>query len=286
MDGSGELLAERGLFAAAGLTLVALVGVPIVVCGTGAAALLGSGGARPGTLLAAAWSPGTTHALWVPLLGSLAVAAGASLLAVPVGVGAATWIGWFAPARWRRRIRLGIGSFGSVPNVVFGFVGLAWVAPALARLAGVQDGRGWLAASLVLAALALPTVAAHADQAMRSVPRRRIDAALALGASREQGVRLVLWPEAWRGIFGAGLLGVVRTLGDTMVVLLLAGDALAGAGLLGPVRTLTSVLARGLPDPANASHRGALYVAAALLLLVAWAVSAFAGRIAREPADD
>lgn len=275
-----ESVAERGLFIAAGLTAFALVAVPVAICGLGTASLVGEPGWTH--LLALRWAPSGPWGVFGPLLGTLGVSLGAALWAAPVGIGAATWLRWLAPLPMRRRGREVVAALAAVPGVVLGFVGLVLVVPVLERVAGVPDGRGALAAVLVVGALALPSVAAGADRAMARVPRRRLDAALALGATRLQAIRLVVWPGAARGLGAAALLGIARAVGDTMVVLLVAGEP-DEHGLLGPVHTLTTVIARELSAETLPAHRGALYVLAALLLLLGVVVGHWQGRLEGEP---
>jgi phosphate transport system permease protein len=274
-----ERLAERGLFLAAGLTAFALLAVPVAVCGLGLGSLVRPAGGLA-SLLAWRWTEEGPYGVLVPLGGTLLVGVGASLWAAPVGIGAATWIRWLAPARLRRRAREVAAALAAVPPVVGGFVGLVAVPPILARIGGVPDGKGLLAAIVVVGALALPPVIAGADRAMAGVPRRRFDAALSLGATRTQAIRAVIWPIAAVDLAAAALLGVGRALGDTMIVLLVAGE---DHGLLGPVRTLTTTIARELPHAADPAHRGALYVLAAALVLLGLIVGAARQRIGGAP---
>lgn len=261
MPERGAVFAERGVHVAAALVGFALLAVPVLVCGLGARSL-----------------PAAVSSGWiVPALGSAAVALGAVVWAGPVGIGAATWLGWVAPVRWRTRGRHAVAALAGIPTVVLGFAGLVAVAPLLEGLPGVSDGRGWLAASVVVGVYALPAIVATADRAMRGVPAARMDAAMALGATRVQVIRQLVWPACRGSLAAAALLGVVRALGDTMIVLLLAGDP-GSRSLLGPLATLTATLARGLPG-AGEPERAGLYLAALALVVASVALGALARRL-------
>lgn len=251
---------ERLFALATVVTAFLLISVPVTLCGLSLRAL-------DQGLFEVRWT--ATGGLISPLAGSLWVALGAMAWAGPVGVGGAFWLRWLAPRRWRRTLRRLVRASAALPPVVVAFVGLTLVPPTLAALVGASDGRGAAAAILVLGFLALPAISTAADRAMRRVSRGRLDAALALGATREQALREVVWPRARPGVLAAVLFGVGRALGDTMVVLMVAGEA-AGTSVLGPVRTLTATIAADLPG-ASAEHRAALYgLAAALVVLTSF----------------
>ncbi len=262
------------MFVAAGLAAFLLVALPVAVCGLG----LGGLSRQPWSdLLALRWDPSGARGLIGPLIGTLGVGLGAAMWAAPVGIGAATWLRWLAPAPVRRRGRQVVAALSAVPGVVVGFLCVVVLVPALGAVPGVSEGRALIVAVLGVGALALPAVVAGADRAMAQVPRRRLDAALALGATRVQALRLVVWPASAPGLVEAALLGVARALGDTMVVLLVVGAVGDGAGL-GPVRTLTTTIARELSGSTGATERGALYALAAALVVLGIALGQIQGR--------
>jgi len=217
-----------------------VLSVPIVLLVTA----IGGGGP--------AWQP-----LLRCLLGTCVVTVGAAGVVLPVALGAIVWVRYLAPRWLQGPLRLGLRALGSIPSVVFGLVGVLFVAQAAGALTAALPSS--VVATGVLAVVALPRVARHIDRELGALPQVRMEAALALGASHTEALLRVILPGAWRGIAMAGILGGVRALGDTMVVWMFLG---ASRGvLLGPVHTLTTELV-------GSFHSGDRAAAAALGLVL------------------
>jgi phosphate transport system permease protein len=137
----------------------------------------------------------------LPLIsGSLIVTVGAALVAIPFGIGTAIFIAEIAP-RWAREIlKPLVELLGGLPSVVLGFLGILVLAPNLRILLDLPTGLTALAGSLLLGAIAIPTVVSVAEDALDSVPRSYRDAALALGATRWQTIWRVTLPAARSGV--------------------------------------------------------------------------------------
>ncbi|MDB4893880.1 MAG: phosphate transporter permease protein [Firmicutes bacterium] len=214
------------------------------------------------------------------LWGSLAVTAGALLLAVPVGVGVALFVTEVAPPTLGGLMRRILQWLAAVPSVVYGFVGLSLLVPAIRHAAG-GFGYSVLAGALVLAVMALPTIATVAEDALRSLPPAYREGARALGATPWQAVRRVLLPAARSGLMTAVVLGLGRALGETMAVLMVTGNMPAvPRSPLDPVRTLTGNIAMEMAYAADL-HQAALFASGAVLLAMVLAVNAAARRIQR-----
>src|SRR5437016_4093427 len=117
----------------------------------------------------------------------------------------------------------------AIPSVVYGFWGLAVLAPALERLISSlggpnQAGAGLLPAGLVLGIMIVPYAAAVSFDVIRAVPRSQREAAAALGATRWQTIWSVILPFARPGIVGGCFLALGRALGETMAVTMLIGN--------------------------------------------------------------
>jgi phosphate transport system permease protein len=149
------------------------------------------------------------------LVGSVLVVGLTALLAVPVGVGAATYLEEFAaPGRFRRLVELNLANLAGVPSIVYGLLGLAL----FVHFAGL--GHGLLAGALTLALLVLPIVLLATREALRTVPDSLREGALALGATRWQVTSRVVLPHALPGILTGAILGVSRAMGETAPLLL------------------------------------------------------------------
>jgi len=229
----------------------------------------------------AEWNPeegrfGVRALVW----GSLAVTAGALLLAVPAGVGMALFLTEVAPPSLGLLMRPLLQALAGVPSVVYGFVGLQVLVPAIReRLGG--PGFSVLAGAVVLAVMILPTIAAVAEDALRAVPAAYREGAAALGATPWQIARRILLPAARSGLATAVVLGLGRALGETMAVMMVTGNVAAPPrSVLDPVRTLTGNIAMEMGYAAG-RHRAALFASGALLLAMVMAVNGLARRVGR-----
>ncbi|MFZ5815626.1 MAG: phosphate ABC transporter permease subunit PstC [Bacillota bacterium] len=231
--------------------------------------------------------PGLLHPTWSPeegrfgalpmLAGSLAVTLGALLLAVPTGLGMALFLTEVASPRLAALVRPLLQGLAGVPSVVYGFVGMSLLVPAIRTYLG-GPGFSVLAGALVLAVMILPTVAAVAEDALRALPAAYREGAYALGATPWQAVRRVLLPAARAGLVTAVVLGMGRALGETMAVLMVTGNVAAPPlSPLDPARTLTGNIAMEM-GYATGRHREALFATGALLLALVLLVNHLARR--------
>jgi phosphate transport system permease protein len=210
--------------------------------------------------------------------GSLVVSAGALLLAVPLGIAAATFLAEVAPRLLREVLKPTIELFAAIPSVVIGFVGIAVVAPAIKETLGLPVGLTASTCAIILAIMALPTIVTIAEDALSAVPATYRDASLALGANRWQTTWRVVIPAAAPGFLAAVILGAGRVLGETMAVLMVTGNAEALA--LDPrsqVRTIAATIAAEMGKTTHGSSQyHALFALAAVLYLVTFAVNGLA----------
>ena len=152
------------------------------------------------------------------IFGTLWLVAIVFVTAIPVGVGAAIYLEQFAdPTTWYNRlIDVVIQNLAAVPSIVYGILGLAFLS------------RGWLdlgpvliTGGLTLSILVLPVVIITSREAIRAVPSSILDGALALGATRWQGVSRQVLPASIPGIATGSILAVSRAIGEAAPLLLL-----------------------------------------------------------------
>jgi phosphate transport system permease protein len=138
--------------------------------------------------------------------------------AVPLGFGAAIYLEEYAdPKRWYNRlIELNIQNLAAVPSIVYGILGLAFLARGPFGL-----GRTLLAGGLTLTLLVLPIVIISGREAIRAVPNSIRQAAFALGATKWQTVRRQVLPAAIPGMATGTILGLSRAIGETAPLILL-----------------------------------------------------------------
>lgn len=145
-----------------------------------------------------------------PLLGSFYVILLTALIALPVGVGTAVYLEFYARDNWLTRLlRLNIANLAGVPSIVYGLFGLAFF------VRGIALDRSILSAALTMALLILPVVIVNTQEAIRAVPPSLAHGAYALGASQWQVVSTVILPAALSGILTGIILSVSRALGET-----------------------------------------------------------------------
>jgi phosphate transport system permease protein len=237
------------------------------------------------SLLATRWDPTENYFGLLPLIGgSLIVTVGAALLAVPLGLGTAIFIAEIAP-RWAREVlKPLVEVLAGLPSVVLGFMGMLVLAPAIRVDLNLPTGLTALAGSLLLAAMAIPTLVSVAEDALDAVPNSYRDAALALGATRWQTIWRVTLPAARTGVLTAVMLGVGRAIGETMTVMMVTGNAArlpTGLGALFlPVRTLTATIAAEMGEVANGSpHYHVLFVIGLVLFVFSLVFNLAAGAV-------
>ena len=170
------------------------------------------------------WDPSGYNFGILPLIaGTLIVVGGALLIAIPLGILSAIHLSEYCPLRIKNVVKPVIELLAGVPSVVYGFVGLAVLAPQIANIFNLRSGQTALAAAIILSIMILPTIVSISEDAISAVPKAYKEASLALGATHFQTVRKVLLPAAISGITASIILAVGRALGETMAVLMVAG---------------------------------------------------------------
>ena len=207
----------------------------------------------------------------LPLIAaSAAVTLLASLIAVPVSLSIAVYLSELARPAVRETIKPLIEIIASIPSVVIGFFGMVLVAPALQDFFDIDTGLNLFNASLMLAFMAVPTIASISEDALSSVPVSLKEASYALGANRWQTISRITVPAALSGIWTSVILGISRVIGETMVVLMVAGGAAVVPGsLFDPVRPLTSNIAAEMAEaPVGGDHYHALFAIGIILFIM------------------
>jgi len=228
------------------------------------------------------WDPVARAFGALPMLyGTLVTSALALVLAVPVGLGAAVFLSDLAPQPVRPPVRFLTELLAAVPSVVYGlwgiFVLVPWVRSALGPslvqslgpplFVGPPLGVGFLTAGLVLGVMVVPFIVAVGTEVLQAVPLSQREAAIALGATRWETIRLAVLPSARSGLAGAVLLALARALGETMAVTMVIGNRPEiRTSLLAPGYTLAALVANEFAEATDELHVAAL-IAAGLLLL-------------------
>ena len=214
------------------------------------------------------WYPSEKAFGLLPMIvGSLYVTAGALVIGVPFGLACAIVLTEFSSRRVRRVIKPVIELLAGIPSVVYGFMGVIILVPFIRRTFG-GPGLSILAASIVLGIMILPTIISISVDSLQAVPPSYREGSIALGATRWQTVKMVLFPAARSGIIASIILGMGRAIGETMATIMIAGNAAEiPRSLLAPVRTLTSNIALEM-SYATGEHREALFATGVILFVI------------------
>lgn len=213
------------------------------------------------------WKPGNNIFGILPMiLGSIYVTAGALVIGVPIGILTAVFLARFCPKKIYKILKPGVDLLAGIPSVVYGFFGLCVLVPWVRSTFG-GNGNSILTASVLLGIMILPSIIGVSESAIRAVPNKYYEGALALGATHERSVFLTVVPAAKSGILAGVILGVGRAIGETMAVIMVAGNqARMPKGVLKGVRTLTANIVIEMGYAADL-HREAL-IATGVVLFV------------------
>jgi phosphate ABC transporter permease protein PstC len=243
--------------------------------------------------------PGFVFGALPLVVGTLITSALALLIGVPVAVAAAVYATELCPLRLRAPLTLLVELLAAVPSVVYGLWGIFFLAPKL------QGAEQWLAdrlsfvpfiggglvtipnyfiTGLVLAIMILPIVSAISREVMATVPADHKEAALGLGATRWEMIRLAVLPYCRSGIVGGAMLGLGRAIGETIAVTILIGDApKLGGHLFAQGYSLAAVIANEFGE-AQGLHRSALFAAGLVLFVLTLLVNGIARLMVRRAA--
>ena len=214
------------------------------------------------------WYPSEkVFGLWPMIVGSLFVTAGALVIGIPFGLACAIVLTEFSSKRVRRVIKPVIELLAGIPSVVYGFIGVIILVPFIRETFG-GPGLSVLAASIILGIMILPTIISISVDSLQAIPPSYREGSIALGATKWQTVKMVLFPAARSGIVASIILGMGRAVGETMATIMIAGNAAEiPRSLLMPVRTLTSNIALEM-SYATGEHREALFATGVILFII------------------
>jgi phosphate ABC transporter permease protein PstC len=245
------------------------------------------------------WNVNAEHFGALPLLvGTLITSALALAIGVPIAVATAIYATELCPVRIRAPLTVLVELLAAVPSVVYGLWGIFFLAPKLHpaeqwvadRLSfvpfiggGLVTIPNYFVTGLVLAIMILPIVCAISREVLATVPTEQKEAALALGATRWEMIRMAVLPYARRGIVGGAMLGLGRALGETIAVTIVIGNApTIGKSIFDQGYSLAAVIANEFGEAASDPlHRAALIGAGLVLFVLTLIVNAIARVLVR-----
>ena len=196
-----------------------------------------------------------TDTKWTPLLkpqhfgilplmcGTLLVACGSSLIAIPIGLGTAVFLSEYASPRMRGIIKPVVEVLAGIPSVVYGYFAVVSISPWVRAAFPSAGPFNAASACVVVGIMTLPMIISLSEDALRAVPRSLREGAYALGATKFDVTVDVVVPAAMSGIVASFLLAVSRAIGETMAVTLAAGATpKATLNPLESVQTMTAYI--------------------------------------------
>jgi len=289
-SGAGADKFFEWLCVGAGLFVLGLLGAIIVTLFIGGLPAFREFGIQ--FLWSTAWQPvegRENYGAAVPIIGTVVTSILAILIAVPVAFGIAFYLTELAPEWLRQPVGTAIELLAAVPSIIFGMWGLFVLVPivqtyiqlpfgatlsALPLIGVIFDsnnfaGTSVFAASMVLAIMILPFIAATMRDVFMQVPPVYKESAYGLGATRWEVVRGVVIPYTRISVVGGVMLGLGRALGETMAVTFVIGNAnRMFTSVFDPSTTIASVVAMEFPESLMGSLKQSSLLALGFLLFV------------------
>lgn len=285
----GERGAEALLVLAAVVSILTTAGIVIAL--TGPTIGFFQQVSVPEFLTGTEWSPlfkNPEYGILPLLVATITVTGIAVGIAVPLGIGSATYLSEYANPRTRKALKPILEVLAGVPTVVYGAFALFALGP---LLRDVWPGReqpafqNMLIAGIAMGVMIIPTVASLAEDAMSAVPRSLREGAYALASSRMQVSTRVVMPAATSGIVAAVVLGLSRAIGETMIVTVAAGstsDHVEWNPIHGAATMTAYIAGAGSGDlPVNSFDYRTIFAVGAVLFLFTFLLNALSIRMVR-----
>jgi phosphate transport system permease protein len=286
------------LFACALVTVLTTAGI-VVVLGSETFAFFRVSGVSPWRFLTGTDPdfeqmpvPATSGIL--PLIwGTVAIAIGSSFVALPIGLLSAIFLSEYAHPRLRAVLKPTLELLAGVPTIVYGFLALLLVTPALQALArspmlaplGLEvGGFNALSACLVVGIMIIPMVSSLSEDVLSAVPRDLREAAYGLGATRFEVATRIVLPAGLSGVLASFILAISRAIGETMAVTLAAGSVPnLTLNPLVSLETMTAYMVQviGGESAPNSPERLSLYAVGMVLFLFTLALNMVSGWVLR-----
>ncbi|MBZ5201328.1 phosphate ABC transporter permease subunit PstC [Planomicrobium chinense] len=198
-------------------------------------------------LLGTTWLPFSNKealfGIWPLILGTLKVTLIATIVAVPIGIGAAIYLSEYAGETVRRIVKPVLEILAGIPTIVYGFFALTFVTPVLQSFFPEIKIFNAISPGIVVGIMIIPMIASLSEDAMSSVPKQIREGALAMGSTKFEVAMKVTLPAALSGIVASVVLAISRAIGETMIVSLAAGSTPKMDGdFTGSIQTMTAYI--------------------------------------------
>lgn len=171
------------------------------------------------------WEPPRHYGMLPLFAGTMQIALGAGLLAIPIGLMVGVYLSEYASQRSRNIFKPILELLAGVPTIVYGFFAVTFITPLLQKHVFPElPIYNALSGAIVVGIMILPMVSSLSEEALNAVPKELREGGLALGATRGEVIRGIVIPGAFSGIIASFLLAIGRAVGETMAVTLAAGN--------------------------------------------------------------
>jgi len=217
----------------------------------------------------------TVYGGLVPIVGTLLSTLIALIFALPIAMGIAVFLSEIAPKNISNLVGIAIELLAAIPSIIFGMWGLYYFAPIVADLVGGYQV-SLLTAGLVLGVMILPFMAAITRDSMNTTPAVLKESAYALGATKFEVIKDIIFPYSKVGIIGSIILALGRALGETMAVAFLIGSIFElPHKLTDPTISIPVAMANNFGE-ASGLGASALFYLALILFVISFAVISLA----------
>jgi phosphate transport system permease protein len=211
----------------------------------------------------------------IPIVGTLLSTLIALAFALPIAMGIAVFLAEIAPKNISHIVGIGIELLAAIPSIIFGMWGLYYFAPIVADLVGGYQV-SLLTAGLVLGIMILPFMAAITRDSMNTTPGVLKESAYALGATKFEVIKDIIFPYSKTGIIGSIILALGRALGETMAVAFLIGSIFSlPSALNDPTISIPVAMANNFGE-ASGLGESALFYLALILFVISFGVISIA----------
>ncbi|WP_455756913.1 phosphate ABC transporter permease subunit PstC [Sulfurimonas sp.] len=211
----------------------------------------------------------------VPIVGTLLTTLIALVFALPIAMGIAVFLAEIAPKNISHVVGIAIELLAAIPSIIFGMWGLYYFAPIIADIVGGYQV-SLLTAGLVLGVMILPFMAAITRDSMNTTPGVLKESAYALGATKFEVIKDIIFPYSRTGIIGSIILALGRALGETMAVAFLIGSIFVlPSAINDPTISIPVAMANNFGE-ASGLGESALFYLALILFVISFGVISIA----------
>lgn len=231
------------------------------------------------------WTPTLTPRNFgiIPLfIGTMMIAVGSSIIALPMGLGSAIYLSEYAPKKTRKIIKPILEILAGIPSIVYGFFALNFITPIIQRILPQTQVFNALSASIAVGIMIIPMVASLCEDAMMAVPNSIRLGAYALGSTKHEVATKVIVPATISSIGSAFVLAISRAIGETMIVAIAAGQSpMLTLNPLNSIQTMTGFMVNiSLGDIQHGTiEYNTVFAVGALLFLITFIMNIIAKSI-------